>query len=71
MQDTRFERNERQQELAALARLIGYARQSAEHMGAETITKSLTVALTALLDEAGEPGLSEALLASEPRQAVS
>lgn len=66
-----MKQSERQQELAALARLINHARQSAEDIGAENVSKSLNVALIALLDEAGDPLLPEALLAGDPRPPAS
>lgn len=71
MQEDTVEQSERQQELAALARLISHARKCAEDIGAEDVTKSLNVALIALLDEVDDPSLPEALLASEPPQAAN
>ncbi|WP_132518386.1 hypothetical protein [Rhizobium sp. BK376] len=46
--------NEREQELAALARLVASARDSAEEIGFEKVAESLNIALVALLDEIGE-----------------
>lgn len=57
--------NEREQELAALARLVASARDSAEEIGFEKVAASLNIALVALLDEIGEQARPDIALAPQ------